>query len=119
MTLKGEARTRYMREYMRRKRAKEAGLTARVKPLELAKAAVPSAERKSLTEKLEPLIESLFTEGTKNMVTMSPGTVIAATVKLERLLVEHGIMPVGRRYENPQAYARAIRERATRQRRRD
>jgi hypothetical protein len=111
-----DARIEELQAEKRRLEIKIAGLESEV---EEAKATAPSAERKSLAEKLEPLIEKLFTEGTKTMATMDPLAVMVAIVNLERLLVEHAIVPKSRRYENPQNYARAIRERAVRQRRRE
>jgi hypothetical protein len=53
----------------------------------------------TLAEKLEPLLQGLFVEGQKNMATMSPGTVSYLVVTLERLLVEHGIVPSCKRSE--------------------
>jgi hypothetical protein len=72
-----------------------------------------------LAEKLDPLLETLFDQGTKNMATMSPTTVGIAVCMLERLLVEYGIMPPSRRSEDPQGYARLLKQRAARQRDKD
>ena len=69
-----------------------------------------------LAEKLEPHLEALFDQGTQNMVTMAPIVVMVAVTKLERLLVEYGIMPPSRRTEDPQVYVRLLKQRAARRR---
>jgi hypothetical protein len=50
------------------------------------------------------------------MVTMAPFVVMVAVTKLERLLVEYGIMPPSRRTEDPQGYVRLLKQRAARHR---
>jgi|SRR5882724_5791482 len=67
-----------------------------------------------LGSKLDPLFEQLFEEGGKNMATMSPGTVARLCTLIERLLVEHGVMPNSPRSEKPQSYRRRIRARQAR-----
>jgi hypothetical protein len=69
-----------------------------------------------LAEKLDPLLETLFEQGRKNQVTMSVFAVMIAVTKLERLLIEHGIMPPSRRSEDPQGYIRLLQQRAARRR---
>jgi DNA-binding Lrp family transcriptional regulator len=69
-----------------------------------------------LAEKLEPLIETLFEQGMANMVTMAPPVVMIAVTKLERLLVEYGVIPPSRRIEDPQGYIRLLNQRARRRR---
>jgi hypothetical protein len=68
-----------------------------------------------LPEKLEPLLETLFEQNTRNMTTVSLMAVAVAAGKLERLLVDHGIMPASRRTEDPQGYARLLKDRAQRE----
>src|SRR5262245_6755158 len=83
--------------------------------VEEAKAAASTAACKSLAEKLDPLIETLFHQGLASAAAASPVAVMIAVIKLDRLLVEHGIMPKSRRYEDPQAYARAVNAKTARQ----
>jgi hypothetical protein len=79
-----------------------------------AKAAANEKAKPSLAEKLDPLLEALFIEGQKNYVTIAPTVVADAAIKLERLLVEYGIMPKSRRSEDPQGYVRLLKQRAAR-----
>ena len=69
-----------------------------------------------LAEKLDPLIETLFEQGMKNWDTAAPVAVMIAVIKLERLLVDYGIMPPSRRTEDPQGYIRLLKQRAARHR---
>jgi hypothetical protein len=69
-----------------------------------------------LAEKLEPPLETLYEQGARNMVTMSPPTVATSVTKLELLLVDYGIMPPSRRTEDPQGYIRLLKQRAARHR---
>jgi hypothetical protein len=69
-----------------------------------------------LAEKLDPPLETLYEQGAANMVTMAPFVVMVAVTKLERLLVEYGIMPPSRRTEDPQGYVRLLKQRAARHR---
>jgi hypothetical protein len=53
-------------------------------------------------KQLKEIIEGLVTEGRKNMVTMVPAVVLERTIKLERLLADHGIwLGSKRRKTNP------------------
>jgi len=67
-----------------------------------------------LVEKLDVLFEQLFAEGLKNIATMSPPTVAYLALQIERLLVEHGVMPESRRSTDPQAHAKSLKARQTR-----
>jgi hypothetical protein len=69
-----------------------------------------------LAEKLDPWLEALFEQSQRNMVTVSLTSIVVAVTKLERLLVEYGIMPPSRRSEDPQGYAKLLKQRAARRR---
>jgi hypothetical protein len=73
-----------------------------------------------LAANLEPLLDRLFVEGaTKNMTTMSPGAVLELAVEIERLLVQHGVMPESRRSKDPQGYQQSVRAKAAAQFKKD
>jgi hypothetical protein len=67
--------------------------------------------RAPLADKLIALIEDLAVEASKNQVTMSVSAVAALTHHLDKLLVEHKIIPPGDRWK----YARSLK----RQKRKD
>jgi hypothetical protein len=116
---KNERKLARLQELEQKTRTQEITIEGLRSEIEEAKAAAPSAERKGLAEKLEPLIEGLFREGIASAATASPPAVMIAVTKLERLLVEHGILPKSRRYEDPQAYVRALRAKTARERRKE
>jgi hypothetical protein len=89
------------------------------KPPDVTKPEAPVTKlppKPGLAEKLEPLIETLFEQGLANMNTMAPVVVMIAVTKLERLLVEYGIIPPSRRIEDPQGYIQLLKQRARRRR---
>jgi hypothetical protein len=74
----------------------------------------PQRKRKPLAEEIEPLLETLFRQGQANMATMSPAVVACAVLKLERILIAHGVLPDTRRANDPKAHAKAFRARQAR-----
>jgi hypothetical protein len=69
----------------------------------------PPVGSKSLAERLDPLFEGLFDQGCADHVAYyCPSGVHNAGVRIERLLIEHGIMPGSPRSNDTLAYARKI-----------
>jgi hypothetical protein len=89
-------------------KARFAELEAEVERL---KAGYAPAVNADLAKQLEPHLESLFDQGTRNIVTMSPASVMASIVRLERILVTHGIVPDSERTRDAAKYAAKLRRR--------
>jgi hypothetical protein len=91
-------------------RARQAANKSRVSELEAEvealKARVPAGG--GLAKKLEPHLEALFDQGTRNMATMAPIVVMRHIVLLESILVEHGIVPETERARDPAKYAKKL-----------
>jgi hypothetical protein len=69
----------------------------------------PAAKRVTnadLVGKLDKEIEALWAQGTAHVACRSPNTIQTAVIRIERLLVEHGIMPKSERWRNPKKHAR-------------
>jgi hypothetical protein len=102
-----QARVEELQAEKRRLEIENVGLHSEIEDAKAARA--PSG----LAEELDPLLETLFEQAClKNMVTVSLPTIAVAVCKLERLLVERGVIPKSRRSEDPQGYVRLLKQRA-------